>query len=45
MEGVRKLWHDHMRDGKQASLLCKLLTLELACRINLDGLAITWDEC
>jgi hypothetical protein len=44
IEGVRKLWHDHMRGGNQTSLLCKLLTLELACRINVDGMTVTWDE-
>jgi hypothetical protein len=44
VEGIRKLWQDHMSGGNHASILCKLLTLELACRINLDGMSITWDQ-
>jgi hypothetical protein len=45
IEGIRKLWHEHMHGGDQTRMLCKLLTLELACRINLDGMSITWDQC
>ena len=44
VEGVRKLWHDHMAGGNQTSVLCKLLTVELACRINVDGMSVVWDE-
>jgi hypothetical protein len=44
IEETRKLWHEHLGGGNQTSLLCKLLTLELACRINMDGMTVTWDE-
>jgi hypothetical protein len=43
IEGIRKVWRDHMSGGNQTSVLCTLLTLELACRINLDGMSVTWD--
>jgi hypothetical protein len=44
IDEVRKLWNDHMRGGDQTSLLCKLLTLELACRINIDRMPVSWGE-
>ena len=44
LEQVRRIWNDHMRDGNQASLLCKLLTLELACRINMDRMVVNWED-
>ena len=44
IEGIRNLWHDHLYGSDQTRMLCKLLTLELACRINLDGMSIAWDQ-
>lgn len=44
IEGLRKLWADHMQGNDQTSLLCKLLTIELACRINMDQIPVTWNE-
>jgi hypothetical protein len=43
LEGIRKLWHDHLHGNDQTRMLCKLLTIELACRINLDSMSITWE--
>ena len=43
IKGIRELWHDHLCGGDQTRMLCKLLTLELACRINVDGMSVTWD--
>jgi hypothetical protein len=44
IEEIRKRWNDHIRGGDQTSLLCKLLTLELACRITMDRMPVTWEE-
>jgi Asparagine synthase len=44
IEEIRKLWNNHMRGGDQTSLLCKLLTVELACRANMDRMSVTWEE-
>jgi Asparagine synthase len=44
IEETRKLWHEHLGGGNQTAMLCKLLTLELACRINVDGMSVKWNE-
>jgi hypothetical protein len=41
---VRKIWARHLEGGDETAMLCRLLTVEMACLINQDRMTVSWIE-